>query len=135
MPFSLISDQLVEYDASLPGITLPISLKLGKRVVGIAAKVDTGATDCIFSRSVARQLDITPKSDERIRFGTATGGFWTFRHQVTLSILENEFDAAVYFAEDEAFNRSVLGRHGFLDRTVIGLIDYEGRLYLDKYSI
>lgn len=71
---------------------------------------------------------------ERVRFATATGGFWTYRHEITLGVPDNDFDAAVYFAEDESFTRNVLGRHGFLDRTVLGLVDYDGRLYLKKYA-
>jgi hypothetical protein len=40
----------------------------------------------------------------------------------------------VGFAADEAFQRNVLGRRGFLEQTVLGLVDYEGRLYLRRYN-
>jgi hypothetical protein len=39
----------------------------------------------------------------------------------------------VYFAEDENFSRNVLGRHGWLELVTIGLIDYDGKLYLSRY--
>jgi hypothetical protein len=51
-----------------------------------------------------------------------------------MSILGEEFEASVCFAENPSFNRNVLGRHGFLDRVVIGIIDYEGALYLKRYG-
>ena len=38
----------------------------------------------------------------------------------------------VYFAKDYAFNRNVLGRTGFLNRVVVGLNDYAGKLYLSR---
>lgn len=56
MPFSLTFDQFVEYDTGLPGITVQINLVLGARSARVAAKIDTGATDCIFSRSLADEL-------------------------------------------------------------------------------
>jgi hypothetical protein len=40
----------------------------------------------------------------------------------------------VYFAADAAFSRNVLGRQGWIDRIRLGLVDYEGKLYLSDYS-
>ena len=40
----------------------------------------------------------------------------------------------VFFAEDENFRRNVLGRNGWLDRVVIGINDYDGKLYLSRYE-
>jgi hypothetical protein len=44
------------------------------------------------------------------------------------------FIALVGFAEDEAFQRNVLGRRGFLEQVILGLVDYEGKLYLSDYN-
>jgi len=52
---------------------------------------------------------------------------------LTLSILDIETYATVYFAAEESFTRNVLGRQGFLDRVKLGLIDYEGKLLLSAY--
>ena len=40
----------------------------------------------------------------------------------------------VFFAKDEFISRNVLGRHGFLDRLIIGINDYDGKLYLSRYE-
>lgn len=32
-------------------------------------------------------------------------------------------------------NQNVLGRHGWLERVVLGLVDYEGKLLLSRYSV
>lgn len=134
MTFTLTFDGFTEYDAGLPGITLQIKLTLAEKSVEFPAKIDTGATDCIFARKFGEQLNLKIEAGERVRFGTAAGGFWAYRHDVTISFLDYRFDANVCFAEDENFSRSVLGRHGFLDRIVLGLVDYEGKLYLKQYE-
>jgi hypothetical protein len=65
--------------------------------------------------------------------GTATGSFRVFGHEATLVIEGYEFDAMVYFAEDENFKRNVLGKRGGLGNLQIGIIDYDGKLYLSRY--
>ena len=134
MAFTLTFDRFAEYDAGLRGITLDVILRLGNEEVEIVSKIDTGSTDCIFVRSAAERPGIEIESGERIRSVTATGDFVAFRHEITLVVLGRELDTAVYFAQDTSFKRNVLGRHGFLDRTVLGLVDYEGRLYLNQYG-
>jgi len=51
-----------------------------------------------------------------------------------LNVEGYEFDVTVYFAQDENFNRNVLGRHGWLDRMIIAINDYDGKLYLSRYE-
>ena len=57
-----------------------------------------------------------------------------YGHEVTLSVADFEFDTVVFFASDAEITRNVLGRFGWLDRVVLGLVDYEGRLYLSRYD-
>ncbi len=49
-----------------------------------------------------------------------------------MKIANLEWEATVYFVQDEHFPVSVLGRIGFLDRLQIGLIDYEQLLFIDS---
>ena len=51
-----------------------------------------------------------------------------YGHNVTLQVAEMKFDSLVFFAAEESFARNVLGRFGWLDRVVLGLVDYEGKL-------
>jgi hypothetical protein len=67
------------------------------------------------------------------RVGTATGIFVVFGFRLTLRVEDFEFDSLVYFAEDENVRRNVLGRNGWLELVKIGLVDYEGKLYLSHY--
>ena len=78
------------------------------------------------------KLDLEAGTPERIR--TATGTFLAYGHEITLSIEGLEWQATVYFAEDEYFPVNVVGRVGFLDRLRIGLVDYEQTLYLSAYD-
>jgi hypothetical protein len=49
-------------------------------------------------------------------------------------VLGIETTTTVYFAADEAFTRNVLGRQGWLNVIRLGLVDYEGKLYLSHYD-
>ena len=69
-----------------------------------------------------------------ITIGTATGTFKAFGHELTLSVLGIETVSTVYFAENEYFDRNVLGRIGWLDRLKLGLIEQEGKLFLSEYN-
>lgn len=133
MIHNLEFEKLVEYDAGKAGISLDVNLKLVGESVTVDTKIDTGSTNCIFSRTIGEQLGLEIESGEFVRIGTATSSFSTYRHDVILEVLGYEFDARVCFAESEFFSRNVLGRFGFLDRIVLGLVDYEGKLYLSRY--
>lgn len=67
-------------------------------------------------------------------FGTATGRFLTFGHELTVSVLSIENHITVYFIAEDAIKKNVLGRVGWLDRVQIGLIDYEGKLLFSRYG-
>jgi hypothetical protein len=51
-----------------------------------------------------------------------------------VSIASFELSGLIAFAEDKGFRRNVLGRRGFIDQMTLGLIDYEGKLYLRRYD-
>ncbi|NJM52052.1 MAG: hypothetical protein HC846_00870 [Blastocatellia bacterium] len=84
---------------------------------------------------MGEEIGIEIENGEPQRFNTVTGSFLTFGHSVTLVVADIEFDSYVFFAENESFNRNVLSRHGWLDRLIIGINDYEGKLYLNRYRI
>lgn len=65
---------------------------------------------------------------------TVAGDFLTYAHEVTLMVLGVETTTTVYFAAEENFSRNVLGRHGWLDRVRLGLVDYDGKMYLSAYD-
>lgn len=134
MIHNLEFEKLVQYDSGKSGISLNVELRLGKDSTTFEAKVDTGSTYCIFERIHAEELGIGIETGLRERIGTASGSFWAFAHLVTLVVEDYTFDSAVYFAQDESFNRNVLGRHGWLDRMIIGVNDYDGKLYLSHYK-
>lgn len=123
-----------EYDTDVDGITVEVVLSANGQGTRLLAKIDTGAADCIFEQTYAELLGIEIGSGDRKTFGTATGSFTAFGHSVTVSTLDLEFDAFVYFVDNPGFNRNVLGRNGWLNRIRLGLIDYDGKLYLSDYN-
>ena len=128
-------ERLIQYDPGQPGITLDISLRLSASIVNFPAKVDTGGSYCIFERRHGEALGLSVESGLPQPISTVTGRFLTYGHEVTLSAAGYDFDSIVYFYADEDLDRNVLGRHGWLDRVVLGLIDYEGKLLLSPYDL
>ncbi|MFL6277785.1 MAG: hypothetical protein ACJ74G_21570 [Blastocatellia bacterium] len=116
-------------------ITVPITLISDiDTYVDFSASLDTGSTYCIFQRQYADWLELPLTSGLETRIVTATGSFYCYGHELTLSVFELEWQAVVYFAEMEAFSLNVVGRAGFLDRLQIGIVDYEQLLYLGLYD-
>jgi hypothetical protein len=126
----IVFDKTHFYNTLEIGINVPVVLKRGSDEAAFEAKVDTGATHCIFERKHAERLGINVESGTLERFGTVTGGFITYGHEMTLSVLDIETYSTVYFAAEESFNKNVLGQTGWLDHVKLGLIDYEGKLFL-----
>jgi len=77
-------------------------------------------------------LDVERGVSQIIR--TATGSFAAHGHEITLTVGQFEWQAIVYFAEDENFPVNVVGRRSFLDRLRAGLVDYEQQPYLSSYD-
>lgn len=134
MQYSLRFSKLLEYDPGKNSITVPVALQVGSNLIRLAAKIDTGSSHCIFQRDHGENLELDIESGYPITIDTVTGSFGVFGHPVTLVMDEFEFEVMVYFAKDPAFSRNVLGRHGFLNLVRLGLIDYDGKLYLSRYG-
>jgi hypothetical protein len=116
------------------GILLPVALRYAGRESNFFARVDTGAAFCIFQRLHAETVGIVVETGAPMRISTVTGGFLAYAHRVALSVLGIDVEATVYFAEDPAMPRDVLGQTGWLDRLRIGLVHHDRWLYLSHYD-
>lgn len=134
MPHKLTFSALHLYNSEEPGITLPVRLICGAGVVDLIAKLDTGATHCIFRRNYADSLDIDVETGEETKIETASGWFIAYGHEVSIIALDLEFQATAYFAKEYGITRNVLGRQGWLNRVRLGLVDYDGKLYVSHYN-
>ena len=131
---SLDFEKLILFDAGKNGVSVDTTLKLSENEISFQSKIDTGSSFCIFERKHGEALDLEIEEGMFQNVGTATGIFKVFGFRLTLEVESFQFDSLVYFAENENFNRNILGRHGFLELVKLGLIDYEGKLYLSPYS-
>lgn len=122
------------HDYGTEAIVIPVVLRLGNTAARTDAYLDTGATFCVFKRSLAEPLGLEIETGMPLRLSTVTGSFDAYGHALTLETLGYSFDVMVYFAAQEAFTRNVLGRRGWLDQVRLGLIEYESKLYLSRYS-
>ena len=134
MSHQLTFDHLVNYDPGHPGISVTVTLETYGASVSCEAKLDSGSSFCIFSRKTGEELGLEVEAGIRRIVGTVTGSFAVYLHEVNLSIAGCSFTVLVGFAEDAIVQRNVLGRRGFLEQVILGLIDYEGKLYLGAYG-
>lgn len=134
MMHHLSFEKLVNYNRNKPGISLDVELRLKKSSVLVEAKIDTGSTNCIFERRYGDALGFDVEAGEPQWVGTSIGSFLTFGHWVTLAAEDFQFDSMVFFAQEESIKRNVLGRYGWLDRVIIAVNDYDGKLYLSRYE-
>jgi hypothetical protein len=79
-------------------------------------------------------MNLDVEAGDPMAFRTATGRVDAFGHLVTIETLGLNFESVVYFFADERINKNLLGRLGWLDRIRIGVIDYDGLLYLASYD-
>ena len=134
MPVTLDFSISHRYDSRADGIEVPVTIRVGAQSVEFSAKLDTGAASCIIERRYGEMLGLNIEGGRLQRFRTAAGAFSAFEHEVDIEVFGIGFSALVYFAQEAAFPRSVLGRNGWLDRLRIGLIAYDGMLYLSPYD-
>jgi Aspartyl protease len=88
MPYLLRFATEHVYDSTLEGITLEVFLNAGGgEPVRLRAKVDTGASDCVFERQYADLLGLAVEEGERRVFSTAAGRFLAFGHEVSVDVL------------------------------------------------
>lgn len=127
-------EKLVNYNTDLSGISLTVELRLGSISTNFEAKIDTGSTFCVFERARAEELGINVEEGFMRRISTVVGSFSAHGHGVTIVSGGFEFDSLVFFAADESFRVNVLGRNGWLNRLLIGINDYDGKLYLSRHE-
>ena len=72
-------------------IIIPVILRLGNAAARTDAYLDTGATFCVFKRSLAESLGLEVETGEPIRLSTVTGSFDAYGHTVTLETLGYSF--------------------------------------------
>jgi predicted aspartyl protease len=122
------------YDTTKIGISVPVELTSGTNVVQVDAKLDTGASICIFERAYAEMLGLNVESGTQALVTTANSTFQAFGHWMTMTVLGFQVDVMVYFAADASIKRNVLGRRGFIDQLRLCLIEHAGELYISKFD-
>jgi hypothetical protein len=122
------------YESRAEGITVPAVLRAAGNEIQLLAKVDTGATYCLFERWVAEELGLQVEEGERQRLATVVGGFDSYGHEVSIEVLGIVTTTTVYFFADPDIGRNVLGRRGWLDRLRFGLEDYDQYVYIADYN-
>ena len=134
MSHTLEFAERLAYDAGRASITVEVWLSLGDLRIPATAKLDTGASHCIFRRELGEALGIDVAAGDRVEIGTVTGSFVAYGHEVTLEAAGIALDTLVYFAGQYDLPRNVLGRRGWMDRLRLAVVDYDGLLYVSRYD-
>ena len=79
-----------QYEETAAGILVPCTLLHGGREVDLKARLDTGASDCVFDHYYAQALGIDMEAGYPRSFRTLTGLFTAYGHEVTLRSLDLE---------------------------------------------
>lgn len=122
------------YDTTKTGITIPVELSNGANVVQVDAKLDTGASFCIFARTYGEMLGLDVETGDRLVVSSVNGAFEVFGHWLAMKAIGLHFEVMVYFAVDGSIRRNVLGRSGFIDQLRLCLIEHDGELYVSQYD-
>lgn len=122
------------YDDGADGITLPTELHYQGTQLVVTAKVDTGATHCLFRNEHGRALGINIEQGIPLTLSTLNGPLDAYGHEVVIQTLGLAFESTVYFAKYPGLQRNLLGRQGWLRNLRLALIDYDNTLYLSAYD-
>lgn len=122
------------YDSLTDGITVPVLLKTGSSVIELLAKIDTGASDCLFERGYAEALGLKLEDGVRKTYATANSRFEAYGHETVINVMGIETHTLAYFFADHHITRNVLGRRGWLDRVRLGIVDYDQAIYLGGHE-
>jgi hypothetical protein len=74
------------HDYGTEAIIIPVILRLGNTAARTDAYLDTGATFCVFKRSLAEPLGLEVEAGEPICLSTVTGSFEAYGHALTLTV-------------------------------------------------
>ncbi len=127
MSFTLEFDQEILFNLNKTGIEVPVWLYAGESAVSFNAKIDTGASACIFERIHGEMLGLDIESGTPEQFSTNIGSFLAFGHNIFVSVADIELNSTIFFYAEDIFKRNVLGRNGWLNKLKLGIIDYEGK--------
>lgn len=134
MATQLTFTEKFSYQDESSGINIAVLLSHGEKDILVAAKVDTGAAVCLFSREAGLELGLEVEAGEPTTLHSLGGPMEAFGHEVILQTGELIFQSVVYFAKYPGLPRNLLGRQGWLRNLKLAVIDYDNLLYLNAYD-
>jgi len=134
-PLHLQFTEVLTYSSREEGISLPVKLLSGSIECETNAKFDPGAQVCLFSREIGEFLGLDVERGIPIVLGSSIspGTLQAFGHEVTLQVGSISLPLMVYFSRDYGMI-NFIGRQGWLPRVIVGIVDYEQKMYLCLYQ-
>ena len=133
-PTQLTFSQHYRYKDDPSGITIPVTLRYGGEPLRVHAKVDPGASVCLFRREHGEELGIPVEQGELITLDTLNGSLQAYGHELVLQTGGLVFESIVYFAKYPGLRRNLLGREGWLRKSLLAINDNDCVLYLNHLA-
>ena len=134
MAITLTFAEVFHYDDDPTGITLSVTLRYRGQPLRIDAKVDPGAAVCLFKRELGEELGIPVEQGKPITLETLNGSLEAFGHEVILQTGDLVFESIVYFAKYPGLRRNLLGREGWLRKSLVAINDNDCVIYLNSLA-
>lgn len=122
------------YPDDSSGITIPVRLSHGEKTLAVWAKVDTGGEVCLFSNEIGSRLGLQVEQGILTTLDSLGGPVEAFGHEVVIQTGDLIFESLVYFAKFPNLPRNILGRHGWLRKLRMAVVDYDNLLFLNAYG-
>jgi hypothetical protein len=85
--YQLSFAELIAYNSGQPSITVPVTLSVSQALVNCDARIDTGSSNCIFTRKVGEELGLDIETGMRLLVGTVTGNFVAYARSESIARL------------------------------------------------
>jgi len=115
---------------------IPVNLSVGKGVAEFGALIDSGADQCTFPGSIAKELGFKVQSGERRLFSGIGGSVLAYRHTTLITVADIRLAVDIYYSHEwDDMPFGLLGQEGFFSRFKVHF-DYKKKfVQLSRYGV
>jgi hypothetical protein len=108
-----------------------VTLKKGKKIIGIKALVDSGASFSVFRPEIAQELGIDLEKGKKIYLVGIGGRILGYLHKVSLTVGNKNFLCKIIFSSEYNVSFNLLGRDNFFLPFVISFFEKKRKILIE----
>jgi hypothetical protein len=108
-----------------------VTLKKGKKIIGIKALVDSGASFSVFRPEIAQELGIDIEKGKKIYLVGIGGRILGYLHKVSLTVGNKNFLCKIIFSSEYNVSFNLLGRDNFFLPFVISFFEKKRKILIE----